>query len=396
MDPADGASGREWLADALRGLAIFGVLVVNAVGYAHFPDTLHVVPPPSPADSPWAWASQALLLTLLQAKAYPLLAFLFGWSFGRSSFGASRSGPRPGAAAADPNRRRRRRLGRLLLLGLLHGCLVYAGDILTAYALAGLLLLPTARWRLRSLRRLGIALLVASGVSLAFQAWTLHRLAALAEQDPSVLEGGSAYGQAASLWAHAGLSAPAYLWTQLLLTPVMLPSLMALMVAGLMVARLRGLSHRRWRPAWARGARWALPAGLLGNAALAWMTLASMASGLGGAAGAGIEPPPLAASVLQGLVGPLLSFGAVAWLASRRPAWLQGWAAAGRRSLSLYLAGSLVFLLVFGGAGLGLGARLGSVATLGTALLLATAMLVLATASVRRGRVGLAERWLSS
>lgn len=375
--PADPAP-RDGLADGLRGLALVGVLIVNAVGYAEFPDTLHIVPPPVPADSPAAWTVQALLIALLQGKAYPLLAFLFGWSFGESF---RRRGP-------DAPLHRRRRLRRLLLLGVLHGALVYAGDVLTAYALAGFLLLPMARWRMARLLRWWWALVALAAASAALQAGLLHLLAVAARSDPSLLDASTGYGTVATLAEHAGITWPTYLWTQLLLTPVMLPVLMGLMVAGLMVSRMHGFAHRRWQPVWRHHARWALSLGLVLNVGVTWEMLSTRTAHATGAV------PSLGSAALL-LVGPLLSFGVLAWLVAHRPGWLRALAPAGRRSLGVYLAGSLVFLLVYGGSGLGLGPRLGSVGTLVVALLVATALVGGATASVHAGRAGVLERWMS-
>ena len=356
---------------------MIGVLVVNAVGYTHFPDSLHVVPPPVPADSTAAWVVQALLLTLLQAKAYPLLAFLFGWSFGHSFQ----------ARGETASTHRRRRLWRLLLIGLLHGSLIYAGDVLTAYALAGFLLLSSVRWRLRRLVRLWWVLLAASVVCAALQAWALMELSAAARVDPSILEQGLGYGQVQTLLAHVSITWPTYLWTQLLLTPVMLPVLMSLMVSGLLVSRLRGFTHRRWRTVWSRQARWALPLGLGLNAFVSWKMMQTRAV---------VDSAPSVWSAAQLLVGPVLTFGLVALVAAARPGWLLALAPVGRRSLSLYLAGSLSFLLVYGGSGLALGPSLGSVATLAVAIGLALVLSFGAVLSVRLGRTGVLERWLSS
>lgn len=371
------ASAREPLVDALRGAAVIGVVLVNAAGYSSFPEALQVVPPPMPADSGWAIASQAFLLTFLQGKAWPLLSFLFGWSFAQSMR----------ARGEGANAHRRRWLGRLLLIGVLHGALVYAGDVLTAYALTGFLLLSFARWRLRRLRRLWWALLAGTVLSMGLNALALLGLAELAATDPSQLESRPGYGEATSLLQHLSLSAPTFLWSQLILTPLMACSLLWLMVSGLMVSRLRGLSRPRWRATWSWHARWALPAGLVLNAAATVLTLHRASLGL-------LPPSPWSAS--QMLIGPLLSFGFLAWAASRQPIVLMRLAPAGRRSLSVYLGSSLVFLLVLGGTGLGWGPRLGSASTLAVAMALAAVLVLGVTAAERLGRRGWLERWMSS
>jgi uncharacterized protein len=160
-----------------------------------------------------------------------------------------------------------------------------------------------------------------------------------------------------------------------------------LMVSGMIVCRMRGLSHPRWRPVWVTQALWALPAGLLLNAAVAVAMLRGAATVL--------EPPSLW-SAAHALIGPLLSFGLLAWAAAHRPAALLRLAPAGQRSLSIYLASSLLLALVFGGVGLGLGPRLGSVATAAVASILAIGLVLAALSAQRAGRRGTLERWLSS
>lgn len=175
---------REPLADALRALALAGVLAVNAQSYTTGPwgTPLGV---PLPADSAFAALAHAAVAAVFQGKAYPLLAFLFGYAFALS---ARERGP--GFAA-----HRTRRMGRLLALGLAHGLLVFSGDILTAYALCGMVLLHAAGWRLRTLRR---ACLGASAVALLM--WALLAAASWAGGPASAGEAvPPGYAQAAGL-----------------------------------------------------------------------------------------------------------------------------------------------------------------------------------------------------
>ena len=120
--------------DAIRGMALFGVLIVNLVTafrvsiFQQFVGT-----PPSAIDFPDA-AVERIVALGFEEKAFSLFALLFGaglaMQFDRLS------------ALGIPLYWLARRLGVLLILGLIHLLLVWNGDILTEYALAGLVALP--------------------------------------------------------------------------------------------------------------------------------------------------------------------------------------------------------------------------------------------------------------
>lgn len=119
--------------DILRGFTILGILLVNMPLYA-WPNwgpmrAIRANLPGSHLDEAASW----LLWLFAEDKFYPLLSFLFGLGF---SIQISR------APAEDFLPVYRRRLLALLLIGLLHGLLIWSGDILVTYALVGFFLLP--------------------------------------------------------------------------------------------------------------------------------------------------------------------------------------------------------------------------------------------------------------
>jgi len=119
--------------DILRGFTIFGILLVNMPLYG-WPNwgpmrAIRAQLPDGPLDEAASW----FLWLFAEDKFYPLLSFLFGLGF---SIQLAR------APAADFLSVYRRRLLALLLIGLLHGLLVWSGDILITYALVGFFLLP--------------------------------------------------------------------------------------------------------------------------------------------------------------------------------------------------------------------------------------------------------------
>jgi uncharacterized protein len=128
-----GPSERIDAIDALRGVALFGVLAINLVTefrVSIFEQFLGPVRPVSPIDR----AVESFLMVAVDMKAFALFSLLFG-------VGLAIQFER---LAANPNRIRLlvRRLVILLAIGLLHLVLIWNGDILTEYALAGFVALP--------------------------------------------------------------------------------------------------------------------------------------------------------------------------------------------------------------------------------------------------------------
>ncbi|MGY3203050.1 DUF418 domain-containing protein [Streptomyces sp. TE5632] len=121
--------------DALRGLALLGILMVNSTQIMD-PYASEGVREPGAAfvDSFAMWLVTALATT----KFYLLFSFLFGYSFTLQKASADREN-------ADFTPRFLRRSLGLLVLGLAHAVLLYNGDILMTYGLLGLLLLCAGR-----------------------------------------------------------------------------------------------------------------------------------------------------------------------------------------------------------------------------------------------------------
>jgi uncharacterized protein len=135
--------------DAIRGVALLGVLLVNLhssfrVSLAEHLLTFHSSP---------RWedrATDVAVAALLEFKAFTLFSLLFG-------AGLAVFGDRAADRGASPTRFLARRLLVLLTLGLGHLLVVWNGDILTLYAVCGLLMIP--------LRRLPAAALTVAGAA---------------------------------------------------------------------------------------------------------------------------------------------------------------------------------------------------------------------------------------
>ncbi len=141
MAPVAASERLEFL-DVLRGSALFGILIANMRGHAapsalYGNITLHFQ---GFADR----FAQALVDTFVSTKFITLFAFLFGLGFAVQLERARARGVSPGSFYP-------RRMLALLGFGVLHGALVWWGDILVAYALMGFLLFLFRNARQRTL-----------------------------------------------------------------------------------------------------------------------------------------------------------------------------------------------------------------------------------------------------
>ena len=127
--------------DVLRGVALFGVLLMNFVGFASFTSTKAQL-----AALPTAAIDQGVYFAtawLIGDKANTMFATLFGLGF---YLQMKRGEGRPGF-----ERRYSRRLFWLLVFGWLNALFLWVWDILNLYALAGFALLLMRRWKTRTL-----------------------------------------------------------------------------------------------------------------------------------------------------------------------------------------------------------------------------------------------------
>lgn len=103
--------------DLLRGWAMFGVLLSNMYGFLNRTRS-------TPLDSALGWAKE----WLIQDRFSSLLVILFGIGFGIQLMRAESSG-------RDVRATYYRRSAALLAIGIVHGTLIWHGDILASYAL---------------------------------------------------------------------------------------------------------------------------------------------------------------------------------------------------------------------------------------------------------------------
>jgi uncharacterized protein len=157
------AAERVAVMDVLRGVALFGVFLMNLAGFSSAPFMATEQQLLSLPTAAWDFALLDVLRWLFLDKANTLFAFLFGLGFYLQM-------RRIEARGADFEKLYQRRLTVLLIIGLLHLVFVWTWDILHLYALAGFVLL--------ALRRLSTRDLLGIGLILALLGRTAHKLVA--------------------------------------------------------------------------------------------------------------------------------------------------------------------------------------------------------------------------
>jgi uncharacterized protein len=142
--------------DLLRGLALFGVLLVNLetlFRVSLFEHILHFHTEPGT----WNHVVDVLLAWLLETKAVSLFSLMFG-------IGSAMQAERAAARGVNVARFLVRRYLVLLALGLCHLLLIWNGDVLVLYAVCGLLIVPFLRLPASILAVFGAAAIILRSV----------------------------------------------------------------------------------------------------------------------------------------------------------------------------------------------------------------------------------------
>ncbi len=332
--------------DILRGLALSGVLLVNLLTLFRVSLFAHITGLDSPGGPAGSIVS-TLVTVLIEFKAYTLFAFLFGAGI---AVQAERAAARGSAA-----RFLLRRFLVLLGVGLIHLLLIWNGDILTLYAVCGLLLIPALGLR--------VPLLVLGGAALIAVSYFVPLPVPLPSTQAMQLQAGAAtrvYAQGgfAEILVFRWHETVRFMLPLLLLT---LPKTLGVMLLGVAGWRSELLTARR---------SWWLP-----------IFVAAAALGIAGTA--------LHIEVLNHI--PLaFAYGAAVLLWLPRAPLL---AAGGQMALTNYLAQSVVFGLIFYGYGLGQFGGMGVVPAALGGVGFYVAQLLFSRAWLRRFRFGPVE-WL--
>lgn len=337
---------------------------------------------------------QTVMLIAVDGRSYPMFAALFG-------YGIWQLYARQAAAGVDHKAARallRRRHWWMLAFGLVHAALLWSGDIVGAYGLAGLLitwLFLDRRDAVLKVWAVVLTSLLALGAGLSLLSMAL------------VSGSGMDLGATGSFEVDAGTGEPSYLTSVLVRTGAWLiatPSqvfftltIPAAILIGILAARHRVLEDpARHLPLLRRAAVIGVGLGWAGGAVVAAQNLDAF--GLSADLDWGFSFLQLATGLCCGL-GYVAVFGLIAARVQRRsqergvaPGRVT-WAlqAVGKRSLTSYLAQSVVMAPLLSAWGLGLGADLGTTTMLLVAIDTYLVTLALACWLEAAGRRGPAE-----
>lgn len=343
--------------DALRGFALCGILIGNMqwfAGYGLMPTVLIRL------NATVDQVTHFLVYFFVEGKFYSIFSFLFGFGFALQIQRAEQRGDSEASLF-------KWRLLWLLLIGMLHMTLLWAGDILNVYALTGFLLLLFRRKTDRSILHWAFALTL-----IPILTYTLvYILTAFLAPPAATAVASPDIARATNFWNARinHFSQGSYLQILkenirlvgerfiYLLYEMRVPKVLAMFLLGMFAFR-RGYfqdfaAHRAFirRVMW-----WGLVIGLPGNAVLAtlmWMHVFVPPSPLG-----------IVETVTYAFAVPALALFYIAAFVTLWQDWtwqrvLIRLAPAGRMALTNYLLQTLICVFIFRGFGLGLFGRVG-------------------------------------
>jgi len=393
-------TGRIVALDFIRGIAVLGILFANITAFAH-PTLAYYWPGALPGGgTPTDAAIWLIQFVLVDGKLRGLFTLLFG--AGMVLF------VQRAATQGDGTTLQARRLAWLLVFGLVHFALLFVGDILVSYAVAGFLALPLMRWSARRQIVVGtawyilcaMALMGLMGSAAAIEANPASRGDPAVAAQWQVMEEGRRQQFASAADAAAVYSGGSYSEVvRYRLTGerrvlaqgivLVLVETLPLMLLGMGLYRCGlfsgGLDRRRVR-------RWGWTALLCGAALSAWIGGVALESGLPFHvtqfvfnAAAALPRLPMILG-LAGLLSLLASGAERGWLGRRI-------IAAGRMAFSNYIFTSVLMMLVFHGWAGGLFGALSRINLLGFVFLGWVLMLAWSAPWLARFRYGPLE-WL--
>jgi uncharacterized protein len=343
--------GRIQALDVIRGVSILGVLAVNADGFAApISSSLNPATWPFPNEG-WTAISYWFMDAFFHDKFITIFSMLFGVSL--YLVGGERS---------DKNKGRIlwRRLAVLFAFAMLHGFGIWWGDILSLYAVTGVVMVFCRSWSPRTLLVIGVVLyavmglrqlapaVLPSGSPAARPPAVAHRVADTAATAKRQSEVARTIAEAKSSWTGAyRANTRAYLRVTSGY-PWLVPSTLGLMMIGLSLFKSGFFAGRSS----ARRYGVVIATGAVALGVIAWLTWKQDVLAL----------PVRGGEAMQLLLAPFVSLAYVSALIlslrSGAASLLRPLAAAGRMAFTNYLTQSLIMTSIFYG---GRGALMGDV-----------------------------------
>jgi len=344
--------------DAVRGVAVMGILLLNINGLA-MPDYAEIDPSYYGGATGANWWTWAIAYVVGDGKMRGLFTMMFGAS-------TVLIAERAAAGGQSPARVHYARMATLFVFGMVHAYLIWAGDILVLYALTGMIAFVAWRVPPRVLLMIGIALLAFKMVDglVAYQHLEAGRVAAASGKSDSQavadwheferLTAIAPDAAAKDVAAYRGSYMDALkartqtaIFFQTVINRIAFVDTLALMLIGMALFRWGFFSG-----AWSRGAYRLVGAGV----PLLWAAYIPLVAWLSATQWSQLTMTATEAVQLT-VLRPLLSLGyaalVVLFVQSGRVTWLADrLAATGRMAFSNYLGTSIFCTLIFNGYGL--------------------------------------------
>ena len=381
QQPAQTQKQRLIVPDLARGTALLGIAMANVAQTWITNDwsedqsragwSVGGVRPDSIVDQ----VSAVFAAMFIHVRGLPMFSTLLGFGFGL----VAASLYRKHYPLKDARRVLVRRYAMLALFGLAHMLGLFYGDIMLTYGLVGILLAWGLSWSSKTLRIVAYSILglfTTFGVLGGVSAFFFSSSEAIIQPDPTITFDTPAAYFSSNLQMAVGMLA---------MQPFAVVQLWALAIIGFVWARERVLvdvtTHRKTLITWT-----VIAAVIIVGIGLPW-----------GLAAAGVLPAQweLPLFILNQAVGYFTGPGILAALAlathrlnNNVPGWARAFVALGKRSMSGYLAQSVLFVLLCTPAFLGIGLDTTVTGKLGIGLLVWAITLALAVLLERAGKQG--------
>lgn len=353
------------IVDVLRGLAVCGILIGNMQWFSGY----GMMPPAVAEQGPMIdKITQFLVHFFVEGKFYSIFSFLFGFGF---ALQIERAGERGDLKASLF----KRRLFWLLIIGLLHAYGLWAGDILSVYAVMGFLLLLFRKKTDGGLLKWAIALMLVPLIS--YIILYIIFVAFLSPETAAAIDNGQV-----ELWNNALRTVSTGNWVTIfreynldyivgrylgLIFQMRLPKILAMFLLGFYAYRRGFFQDLSGNKAFIRKVLvYGSILGFVGNAAFAMLAkneapFPPSAAGLAGVVAYSFGVPAMALFII--------ALVATGWQTGSLQRILSVLAPVGRMALTNYLMQTVICVTIFYGYGFG---KFGSVgATTGTAIALA-------------------------
>jgi len=355
--------------DAIRGVAVMGILAMNIAAFA-LPFAAYSNPVAGGPVSGIDLGTWFFNFVLIDSKMRGLFSMLFGAStllVIESAANSSRS-----AAGAHYSR-----MAWLAIFGLIHFYLIWFGDILFLYAMCGLLLFAFRNLSVKALTIWAIAFFIV-GIGFLGLGWAAMALteagrlpaemasamnAGLADMNAEMGPGAASYAREMTVYLGSYASIVAHRTGEMLTEPFVMTLMflwetMGLMLVGMALFKSRMLTGD-WEPA--RYRKWALRCFLIGIPPLVALALYQDRSGFSAVSTFGAS---LSLSAPFDIVMTIGWAALIMWLIKVKAsgAVRARLAATGRMAFTNYLTTSIVMTTIFYGYGLGLFGSVGRTA----------------------------------